>query len=117
MYFGCQEFDFAECLLQHPDDMDLAQDTLTAVGESQALNPVLNGVLAGFNRRRRFQRFKFAHHTLELDRLRYATTTGPLDSDLLASELTKLTKDRVKSVQPDSTKRWSRLEVCFYLQR
>ena len=112
--FGRQEYDFAENLLQHADDLDFAQDTLTAVGESQALNPVLNGVLAGFNRRRRYHRFKIGHHTLELDRLRFATTASPLDSDLLAKEVVK---DKPKLTQPNSTKQRSKINPCLFFQR
>ena len=55
--YGYEDFDFAAHLLRHADDLDFVQDTLTAVGMSDALNPILNGMLAGFNRRR-FQRFK-----------------------------------------------------------
>ena len=73
----------AEQLLQHADDLDFVQDTLTASGSSLQLNPLLNGVLAGFNRRRRHQRFKYGHRTLEFDRLRFAQTASDLDSDLL----------------------------------
>ena len=112
--FGSQEFDWAESLLQNADDLDFVQDTLTAVGESHTLNPIFNGVLAGFNRRRRYQRFKFGHHTLELDRLRYATTASSLDSDLLATELSK---KGVKSENPSIAKRWSRLDPCYFFQR
>ena len=41
----------------------------------------MNGVLAGFNRRRRFNRFKYGDRTLELDRLRFAETATELDED------------------------------------
>ena len=79
--YGYEDFDFAAHLLRHADDLDFVQDTLTAVGMSDALNPILNGMLAGFNRRRRFQRFKIGHHDLELDRLRYAMTATAQDTD------------------------------------
>ena len=77
----------AEQLLQHADDLDFVQDTLTASGNSLQLNPLLNGVLAGFNRRRRHQRFKYGHRTLDFDRLRFAQTASDLDSDLFATEV------------------------------
>ena len=50
------------------------------------MNPILNGVLAGFSRRR-YNRFKFGHHTLELDRLRFGRTAREKDSDLHATEV------------------------------
>ena len=87
--FGTDKYDFPDCLLQLADDLDFTQDTLNAAGESLVLNPVLNGVLAGFNRRRRYSRFKYGHHTLELDRLRFAHTVSEKDSDLFATEVKK----------------------------
>ena len=73
-------------MLQHADDLDFVQDTLTATGGATQLNPILNGVLAGFNRRRRHGRFKFGHQTMEIDRLRFANTASELDSDRSATE-------------------------------
>ena len=87
--FGTDKYDFPDCLLQLADDLDFTQDTLNAAGESLELNPVLNGVLAGFNRRRRYSRFKYGHHTLELDRLWFAHTVSEKDSDLFATEVKK----------------------------
>ena len=107
-------FDFAESLIQHADDMDFVQDTLTAIGESHNLNPIFNGMLAGFNRRRRHQRFKFGHHTLQLDRLRFADSVSSLDSDLYATELTKNNK---KEGQSYNRGRSSRSEPCYFFQR
>ena len=112
--FGKQDFDFAESLLQHADDMDFVQDTLTAVGKSHTLNPIFNGVLAAFNRRRRHQRFKFGHHTLQLDRLRYAKTASPQDSDFLATDVSK---EGTKLNQQSKTKRGSRVDPCYFFQR
>ena len=74
-------------MLQHADDLDFSQDVLNASGDALEVNPTLNGVLEGFNRRRRYQRFKFGHHTLELDRLRFAHTSSGQDSDLRATEM------------------------------
>ena len=108
-----QAFDFAGYLLQHADDMDFVQDTLTAIGESRKLNPIFNGVLAGFNRRRRHQRFKFGHHTLQLDRLRFADSASSLDSDLYATELTK----NIKKEGQDTRGRSSRPSPCYFFQR
>ena len=85
--FGKKDFDVSEYAIQHADDLDFVQDTLTTTGSSVELNPVLNGVLAGFNRRRRHNRFKYGHCNLELDRLRFASTASPKDSDLCASEV------------------------------
>ena len=82
-----KNFDVSDQLLQHADDLDFVQDTLSTTGNSMQLNPVLNGVLAGFNRRRRHNRFKFGDRTLEFDRLRFAETASELDSDLYATEV------------------------------
>ena len=82
-----KNFDVSDQLLQHADDVDFVQDTLSTTGNSMQLNPVLNGVLAGFNRRRRHNRFKFGDRTLEFDRLRFAETASELDSDLYATEV------------------------------
>ena len=112
--FGCQEYDFGENLLQHADDLDFTQDALTAIGESHALNPVLNKVLAGFNRRRRYQRFKCGHHTLELDRLRFATTASTLDSDLLAKDIVK---KEPKLARTNRTNQESGTGPCWFFQR
>ena len=86
--FGRKECDVTEHLIQHADNLDFVQDTLVATGATLQLNPVLNGMLAGFNRRRRYKRFKYGHCNMELDRLRFADTATPKDSDLLASEVT-----------------------------
>ena len=45
-------------LLQHGDDLDFVQDVLSATGGCSTLNPVLNGVLAGFTRRKTYGGFK-----------------------------------------------------------
>ena len=74
-------------MLQHADDLDFVQDVLCASGDSLEVNPILNGVLAGFNRRRRYSRFKYGHHTMELDRLRFEHTISEKDSDLQATEV------------------------------
>ena len=91
--FGSNGYDVMESMLQHADDLDFVQDVLCATRDSLELNPILNGVLAGFNRRRRYNRFKYAHHTLELDRLRFEHTISENDSDLQATDF----KDREKS--------------------
>ena len=76
-------------MLQHAGDLDFTQDTVSATGNSLQLNPILNSVLAGFNRRKRHGQFKWGHQTLEFDRLRFAETASELDSDLKASDVTK----------------------------
>ena len=90
--FGSRGYNVMDSVLQHADDLDFVQDALSATGDSLELNPVLNGVLAGFNRRRRYNRFKYAHHTLELDRLRFQYTSSEKDSDLQATEVKKKEK-------------------------
>ena len=85
--YGSKEYDCTDHMLQHADDLDFAQDTLSATCCSLQLNPTLNGVLAGFNRRRRFGRFKWGQQTLEFDRLRFGETASEKDSDLFATEV------------------------------
>ena len=82
-----KDFNLPEHLLQHADDLDFVQDAITAIGNSSQLNPVMNGILAGFNRRRRFNRFKYGNRTLEFDRLRFANTASELDGDEHATEV------------------------------
>ena len=110
--YGRKEFNFVESLLQHADDLDFTQDTLSAVGASPMINPILNGVLAGLNRRRRHQRFKLGHYNLELDRLRYAETASLLDSDLAATEVKSepVAQQNGKTRKPAS-------EMCWFFQR
>ena len=112
--YGRRNFDFAEKLLQHAEDLDFVQDTLTATGGSQSLNPIFNGVLAGFNRRRRHGRFKFGHYNLEIDRLRYATTATARDSDLSATDVTK---DNPKQTESIGKKQYSAKDPCWFFQR
>ena len=85
--YGRKQFDFVASMLQHADDLDFVQDVLSATGSSNKINPILNGVIAGFNRRRRHQKFKLGHYNMELDRLRYAETATQLDSDLAVKEV------------------------------
>ena len=84
---GTKNYDFTDHLLQHADDLDFVQDTLSATCCFLQVNPTLNGVLAGFNRRRRFGRFKWGQQTLEFDRLRFGQTASDKDSDLFATEV------------------------------
>ena len=85
--YGQKEFNCKEYLVQHADDLDFVQETLVAAGNSLEINPILNGLLAGFNRRRRHHRFKYGPHNMELDRLRFANTATDKDSDLFATEV------------------------------
>ena len=112
--YGRKKFDFVESLLQMADDLDFVQDVLSAVGASHKINPIFNGVLAGFNRRRRLQRFKLGHHNLELDQLKYAETASTLDSDLVAKDV-KEVKD--KKVQSEDQKKQPTKELCWYFQK
>ena len=80
------------------------------------LNPMLNGVAAGFNRRRRYDRFKYGHQTLELDKLRFAYTASEKDSDIYASEVKEAQgslKNKKRSQKEET--RWS--PVCSFFQR
>ena len=112
--YGRKEFDFVESLLQVADDLDFVQNVLSAVGASHKINPIYNGVLAGFNRRRRLQRFKRGHYNLELDLLRYAETASPLDSDLVAKDVKDV---KGKTVQSDNQKKQSTQEPCWFFQK
>ena len=76
-------------LLQHGDDLDFVQDVLSATGGCSTLNPVLNGVLAGFTRRKTYGRFKCGQLNLDFDRLRYANTVTEKDNDLQAVEVVR----------------------------
>ena len=87
LLYDQKNYDFTEQLLQQADDLDYVQDVLTTTGNSLQLNPVLNGVLAGFNRRRRQNRFKYGNSTLEFDRLRFAGTASKADGDLCATDV------------------------------
>ena len=114
--YGTDGYNFVDSMLQHADDLDFVQDVLCAVGDSLELNPILNGVLAGFNRRRRYQRFKFGHHTLELDRLRFGHTVSEKDSDLHATEISgKLSVGKGGKSTRKNEPRYN--TVCSYYQR
>ena len=95
----------AKHLLQHGDNVDFAQDVLSAIGGNPELNPISNGVLAGFARRQRFGRFKCGQLSLDFDRLRYANTITPNDSNLAAKEVSRTKK------KPDGTR------SCDFFQR
>ena len=45
-------------LNQHAEDLDFTQDVLSTAGNHDELNPTMHAVIAGFNRRRVFGRFK-----------------------------------------------------------
>ena len=103
--YGTRDCDLPDLLLQHGEDLDFAQDVLSASGNALELNPILNGVVAGFNRRRRYNRFKYGHQTMELDKLRFAHTISEKDSDLHATEV----KD--DSSSKNTSKRTSKEEI------
>ena len=92
-------------LLQHGDDLDFVQDVLTATDGNPELNPILNGVLDAFSRRKRFGRFKCGQLNLEFDRLRHANTITPKDNDLEAKDM------KQKSGEQDGFK------SCNFFQR
>ena len=76
-------------LLQHGDDLDFVRDVLSATGGNMELNPMLNGALPGFSRRKTHGRFKCGQLNLDFDRLRFTNTITPKDSDLQAKEVTQ----------------------------
>ena len=84
-------------LLQHGDDLDFVQDVLSATGGSMELNPILNSVLAAFSRRKTYGRYKCGQLNLDFDRLRYANTITPKDSDLQAKEVTQNQESKTDS--------------------
>ena len=119
LFHGHLKYDFSDQMLQHAEDLDFVQDVLTASGNTIQLNPILNGVLAGFNRRRRHSRFKYGNQSLELDRLRFAQTASERDSDLYAtvveSSRTK-SKRTYKSTQHETGFKSSGA-ICRFFQK
>ena len=59
-------------------------------------------MLAAFNRRRRYNRFKYGHQSLELDRLKFVHTISKKDSDLHVTEV----KDCRGGGKPKKKKTW-----------
>ena len=112
--FQREGLDITDHLLQHADDLDFVQDTLVASGSSRELNPILNGVLAGFNRRRRYKRFKYGHCNMELVRLRFASTASDEDSDLRAAEALANKRNNTTKTQSKKTRYPT---LCNYFQR
>ena len=115
--YGTKKYDFPDCLLQHADDLDFVQDTLSATCCSLQLNPALNGVLAGFNRRRRFGRFKWGQQTLEFDRLRFGQTASEKDSDLFATEVVR---EKTNNKDKKAGEKWddkSGGAICKFYQK
>ena len=100
-------------LLQHSDDLDFVQDVLTATGKSRELNPILNSVLAGFGRRRRYGRFKCGELNLQFDQLRFANTKTEKDDDLMVKDLEK---DPDKKT-PRKSNLSSSLSICRFFQQ
>ena len=100
-------------MLQHADDLDFTQDIVTATGKSMQLNPILNGVLAGFNRRKRHGRFKWGNQTLEFDRMRFAETVSEMDSDFKATDIHK----KKISKNAKLVKGANSGAICRYFQR
>lgn len=103
-------------MLQHGDDLDFVQDVLTATGGNPELNPTVNAVLDGFARRKRFGRFKCGQLNLEFDRLRYANTITPKDSDLAAKEVTQTTGG-IRTGPGHTCHFFQRERGCAYAQR
>ena len=97
-------------LLQHSDDLDFVQDVLKATGGSSELNPILNSVLAGFGRRRRYGRFKCGQLNLQFDQLRFANTKTPKDDDRKA-------KDIAENVTRRTAGSTNLVSVCRYFQQ
>ena len=97
-------------LLQHSDDLDFIQDVLKATGGSRELNPILNSVLVGFGRRRRYGRFKCGQLNLQFDRLRFADTKTPKDDDRKAKDVGEKATQRTAG----ST---NLLSICRYFQQ
>ena len=60
--------DLGDKIIQLSDDLDFTQEVLSAVGNHSELNPTMQAVLASFNRRRNFGRFKSGAQTLALER-------------------------------------------------
>ena len=114
--YGTKGCNLPDLLLQHADDLDFVQDVLSASGNALELNPMLNGVVAGFNRRRRYSQFKQGHHTLELDRLRFEHTKRAWDSDLHATEM-KTAHGSLKTKKRTQKEENSWNTTCSFFQR
>ena len=99
LVYGHKTFDFPGHLLQHADDLNFLQDTLSAAAGSSELNPMVNAVLASFNRRRRYQRFKIGQCNLDLDKIKFAKTATEQDEDARAT--TPKTRDK-STTTPES---------------
>ena len=97
-------------LLQHSDDLDFVQDVLKATGGSRELNPILNSVLAGFGRRRRYGKFKCGQLNLQFDQLRFANTKTPEDDDRKA-------KDIAENVTRRTASSTNLVSVCRFFQQ
>ena len=93
-------------LLRQADDLDYVQNVISASGRNAELNPMLNAVLAVFSRRKRVGKFKDGQHNLDFDRLRFAHTATPRDSDLLAKEVEKKPQKQAPMRHP-----------CWYFQK
>ena len=116
LWYGTEKFNVLESMLQHADDLDFTQDVLNASADALEVNPTLKGVLEGFNRRRRDKRFKFGHHTVELDGLRFAHTVGEKDSDLQATEIIH-TRGSSRSGRRRRGSEERFIRICSYFQR
>ena len=64
------------------------------------MNPILNSVLAGFGRRRRYDRFKCGQLNLHFNMLRFVITENDKDDDLKFKHFEKRTLHSTK-VKPE----------------
>ena len=94
-------------MLQHSQDLDYVQDVLTTVGSHTQLNPSKFAVLEAFNRRRNFGQFKQGHHSIVLDRARFAHMASPHDNDTLVRN----------SSQNHTGNNKASLAICHFFQR
>ena len=74
----------------------------------------MNGVLESFNRRRRFNRFKYGDCTLDLDRLRFAETASELDEDRHVAKISEKKSKKDNLTGKDS---YYSGAICKFYQR
>ena len=95
-----------ENMIRLAENLDFVQDMLS-VGTHPELNPAKFTLLEGFKRQRNLGRFKFANHSVDIDRLRFAHTASANDHDRFAG-YTKRT---------NATGSTRSAAICQYYQR
>ena len=93
-------------------ELDFVQESADLVATKDSLNPSMNAIAEAFRRRRLSGRFVSVNHNVKLDSLVYADTSSTNDFDHCASDIQKLTKEKVKPSPVGQRKM-----ACFDFQR